>query len=79
MLAKELREVRVVDTVRMFKSNFKGGVWVEGEVHHLWTYWYGVGKCKYCFWPWTVCNLRMRVCSTINLFVLLEKSPFIYL
>ena len=60
----------------MRKSNVKG-VWVEGEVYHLWMYVYGVRKSK--FWPRpceSVFNLRMRVCSSINLSVLLEKSPF---
>ena len=46
-----LSEVRV-STVRMNKSNVKG-VWVEGEVYHLWKYVYGVRKCK--SWLGRVC------------------------
>ena len=70
-----LSEVRVA-TGRACKSNVKG-VWVEGEVYHLWKYLYGVRKSKSWFRPCvSVFNLRMRFCSSINLFVLLEKSPF---
>ena len=50
---------------------------MEGEIFHLWKYVYGARKSK----SWlrscvSVLNLRMRVCSSINLFALLEKSPF---
>ena len=65
-----------VATVRKFKSNVMG-VWVEGEVHRLWKYVLGVRKSRYLSWPYvSVFNLRMRVCSSINLSVLLEKFPF---
>ena len=62
-------------TVRICKSNVKL-VLVEGEVNHLWKYVCGARKAK----PWlrpcvSVINLRMRVCSSINQCVLLEKSP----
>ena len=63
-------------TVRMCKSNVKG-VWVKGEVYHLRKYVYGLRKSK--TWLGRVClffNLPMRVRSSINLSVLLEKSPF---
>ena len=63
-------------TVRKCNSHVKG-VWVEGEMYHLWKYVYGVRKSKSWFRPCvSVFNLRMRVCSSINLSVLLEKSPF---
>ena len=50
---------------------------MDVEVYHLWKYMYGVRKSKSWFRPCVlVFNLRMRVCSSINLSVLLEKSPF---
>ena len=69
-----LSEVRVA-TVPKCKSNVKG-VWVEGEVYHLWKYVYGARKSMSWFRPCvSVFNFRMRVCS-INLSMLLDKSPF---
>ena len=50
---------------------------MEGEVYHLWKYVYGVRRSMSWIRPCvSVFNLRMRVCSSINLSVLLEKSPF---
>ena len=70
-----LSEVRMA-TVRKCKSNVKG-VWVEGEVNHLLKYEYGVRKSMSWLRPCvSVFNLRMRVCSSINLSVMLENSPF---
>ena len=68
-----LSEVRVA-TVRMCKSNVMG-VWVEGEMYHLWKYVYGIGKSwlRPCV---SVFNLRMKVCSSINLSVLLESFKY---
>ena len=69
-----LSEVRVA-TVRNCKSNVKG-VWVEGEMY-MWKYVLGARKSKSWLRPcMSVLNLRMRVCSSINLSALLEKSPF---
>ena len=66
----------MVATVRTCKSNVKG-VWVEGELYHLLKYVYGVRKSKSWLRPCvSVFNFRMRVCSSINLSVVLEKSPF---
>ena len=63
-------------TVPKCKTNVKV-VLVEGEVYHLWKYVYGVRKCKSWFRPCvSVFNLRMRVCSPINMSVLIEKSHF---
>ena len=44
-------------------------------MYHLWKYVYGARKSmlRPCV---SVLNLRIRVCSCINLFALLEKSPF---
>ena len=70
-----LSDVRLA-TVRSCKSKVKG-VWVEGEVYHLWMYVFGEGKNK--SWPRPIVpvfNLRLRGCYSINLFVLLEKSSF---
>ena len=65
-----LSEVRVA-TVRKCKPNVKR-VWVEVEV-----YVNGVRKSKFWLMPCvSVLTLRMRVCSSINLSVLLEKSTF---
>ena len=44
-----LGEVKLA-TVHRCKSNVKG-VWVEGEVYHLWKYVYGVRKCKSWLMP----------------------------
>ena len=60
----------------MGRSKIKG-VWVDGEVCHLWKYLFPVTKSK----SWlrlcvSVFNLGMRVCSSINQSMLLEKSPF---
>ena len=67
-----LSEVRVA-TVGTCKSKVKE-VWVEGEVSHLLKYVYGVRKSM--SWSRRCFFLAMRVCSSINLSVLLEKSPF---
>ena len=70
-----LSEVRVA-TVRNYKSNVKG-VWVEGEMYHLWKYVLGARKSQSWLRPCvSVLNLQMSVCSSINLCALLEKSPF---
>ena len=46
-------------------------------MYHLWKYMYGVRKYKSWIRPCVlVFYLGMRVCSSINLSVLLEKSPF---
>ena len=46
-------------------------------MYHLWKYVYGARKFKSWSRPCvSVLNLRMRVCSSINLSALLEKSPF---
>ena len=46
-------------------------------MNHFWKYVYGSRKSKSWLWPCvSVLNLRMRVCSSINLSALLEKSPF---
>ena len=46
-------------------------------MYHLWKYMYGARKSKSWLRPClSVLNLQMRVCSSINLSVLLEKSPF---
>ena len=63
-------------TVRKCMLEIKG-VWVEGEVYHLWKYMQGERKSKTWLMPCVSdFNLGMRVCSSINLSVLLEKSPF---
>ena len=50
---------------------------MEGEVYHFWKYVYGVRKSKFWSRPCLLdFNFRMRVCSSINLSVLLEKFPF---
>ena len=50
---------------------------MDGEVYHLLKYLYGVIKSKSWLRPRvSVFNLRMSVCSSINLSMLLEKSPF---
>ena len=46
-------------------------------MYHLWKYVYGARKSKSMLRPCvSVLNLRIRVCSCINLSALLEKSPF---
>ena len=46
-------------------------------MYHLWKYVYGARKSKSWSRPCvSVLNLRMRICSCINLSALLEKSPF---
>ena len=46
-------------------------------MYHLWKYVYGARKSKSILRPCvSVLNLRIRVCSCINLSALLEKSPF---
>ena len=46
-------------------------------MYHLWKYVYGARKSMSWLRPCvSVLNLRMRVCSSINLYALLEKSPF---
>ena len=46
-------------------------------MYHLWKYVYGVRRSKsWCRPCVSVFNLRMRVCSSINLSVLFDKSPF---
>ena len=46
-------------------------------MYHLWKYVYGASKSTSWLRPCvSVLNLRMRVCSSINLSSLLEKSPF---
>ena len=50
---------------------------VEGEMYHMWKYVYGARKSKFMLRPCvSVLNLRIRVCSCINLFESLAKSPF---
>ena len=50
---------------------------MDGEVYHLQKYVYGVRKSKSLSRPCvSVLKFRMRVCSSLNLSVLLEKSPF---
>ena len=45
-------------------------------MYHLWKYVYGARKSKSMLRPCvSVLNLRIRVCSCINLSALLEKSP----
>ena len=52
-------------------------VWLAGEAFHMWKYVYGVRNSKYWNRPSvSVFNLWMRVLSSINQSVLLEKSPF---
>ena len=52
-------------------------VWEDDEMYHLWKYVYGVRMSMFWSRPRvSVCNLRMRVCSSINLSELLETSPF---
>ena len=50
--------------VRMCKSNVKG-VWVEGEVYHLWKYVYGARRSK----SW------LRPCDGLQL---MNESLFFY-
>ena len=46
-------------------------------MYHLWKYVYGARKSKSWLRPCvSVLNLRMIVCSSINLSALFEKSPF---
>ena len=47
-------------------------------MYHLWKYVYGARKSKSMLRSCvSALNLRIRVCSCINLSALLEKSPFI--
>ena len=76
MLTKDVVEgSKTTLTVRNCKSNVKG-VWVEGDMYHLCKYVYGARKSKSMLRPCvSVLNLRIRVCSCVNLSSLLEKSP----
>ena len=59
-------------TVGMCKS-YVMGVWEEGEMYHLWKYVYGERMSMFGLRPRvSVFKLRMRVCSSINLPVLLD-------
>ena len=68
---------RVGNTTARYTFSFVASLMPLLSHTDLWKYVYGVGKSNSWLKPCvSVFNLRMRVCPSINLSVLLEKSPF---